>query len=80
MMKYTVVSSKGVRSCGVSNKGVSGNARRHYVAPATEVVRSSGRPMLYTASPGVGPGWQPGDDIDAKKNDLNIEFRDMWEE
>ena len=72
-MSNTVVSSKEV-------KGVSGNERKPYVAPKIEIVMSNGRPVLYTASPGVGSGWQPGDDIDAKKNDFNVEFRDLWED
>ena len=68
-MRNTVVSSKVV-------KGV----RSSYVAPAIEIVMAGGKPVLYTASPGVGSGWQPGDDIDAKKHDLNVEFHDLWEE
>ena len=71
-MKYTVVSSKVV-------KGVSSNGRKPYVAPQVEIVKTNGRPVLYTASPGVGSDYNGGD-IEAKKIDLNIEFHDLWEE
>ena len=72
-MSNTVVSSKEV-------KGVGGNGRKPYVAPTIEIVKANGRPVLYTASPGVGSGYDPNDDIDAKRNDLNVEFRDLWDE
>ena len=72
-MSNTVVSSKEV-------KGVGGNGRKPYVAPTIEIVMSNGRPVLYTASPGVGSGYDPGTGFDAKKSDLNIEFRDLWED
>ena len=54
--------------------------KKEYIAPQIEIVMSCGRPVLYTASPGVGSGYDPGTGFDAKKSDLNIEFRDIWEE
>ena len=76
-MKYTVESSKGVGSCGAS-----GNDRRFYVAPQIEVVLGASPTVLYTATITQGDDDDPNNpiDIDAKKHDLNIEFRDMWEE
>ena len=72
-MRNTVVSSKAV-------KAVSGNDRRFYVAPQIEVVLGASPTVLYTATITQG-GDDPGDlPIHSKKNDLNIEFRDMWEE
>ena len=38
------------------------------------------KPVMFTTSPGIGGDYDPGLDIDAPKHDLNIEFRDMWEE
>ena len=54
--------------------------RNPYIAPAVEVVANILPVVLYTASPGVGSGYDPGTGFDAKKSDLNIEFRDLWED
>ena len=54
--------------------------KKEYIAPQIEIVMSWAPPEIYTASPGVGSGYDPGTGFDAKKSDLNIEFRDMWEE
>ena len=54
--------------------------KKIYIAPQIEIVMSNGRPVLYTASPGIGSGYDPNLPIDAKKGDLNIEFRDLWDE
>ena len=54
--------------------------KKIYIAPQIEIVMSNGRPVLYTASPGVGSGYDPGTGFDAKKSDLNVEFRDLWED
>ena len=53
--------------------------KKEYIAPQVEIVKTNGRPVLYTASPGVGSDYNGGD-IEAKKMDLNIEFHDLWEE
>ena len=77
-MNYTVVSSTVVSGKGVN--GVGSNGRKPYVAPVTDVVCVGDRPLMVIVSPGVGSDYNPGDDIDAKRLDLDIEFRDLWEE
>ena len=70
-----------VKSCGVNSQGVGRNARRPYVAPAMEVVKAAGKPVMFTTSPGVSEEpINPNGPFDSKKSDFNIEFRDMWEE
>ena len=64
----------------VNSNVASSIERKSYVAPVSEVVRIGDRPLMVIVSPGVGSDYNPGDVIDAKKSDLNIEFRDMWEE
>ena len=54
--------------------------KKTYIAPQIEIVMPGQKPVMFTTSPGVGGDYDPGLDIDAKKHDLNIEFRDMWEE
>ena len=72
-MNDTVVSSKAV-------KAASGNDRRFYVAPQIEVVLGASPTVLYTATITQG-GDDPGDlPIDAKRGDLHVEFRDLWDE
>ena len=54
--------------------------KKSYVAPAIEIVRSAGKNVLYTASPGVGSGYDPGSGFEAPRHDLDIEFKNVWEE
>ena len=56
-----------------------GEAKHPYVAPAIEVVKPAGERVMITVSPGVGSNYNGGE-IEAPKRDLNIEFRDVWEE
>ena len=57
--------------------------KKEYIAPQIEIVLGTASAVLYTATITQG-----GDDddpnnplpIDAKRGDLNIEFRDLWEE
>ena len=76
----------GVRSWGVSNKGVSGESsmlsalssvsRPRYAAPRTEVIRIDDRPVMAVISPGIGGPWNPGDTIAAA---IGEEFRKLDE-
>jgi hypothetical protein len=64
----------------VSSKVVSSNERKPYVAPAVEIVSGTAPAVLYTATITQG-GDDPGDlPIDAKRGDLHVEFRDLWDE
>ena len=57
--------------------------KKEYIAPQIEIVLGTAPAVLYTATITQG-----GDDddpnnplpIDAKRGDLNIEFRDLWDE
>ena len=54
--------------------------KRTYVSPAIEIVMSAGKNVLYTVSPGVGSGYDPTLPIEAPRHELDIEFKDVWEE
>ena len=54
--------------------------KKTYIAPQIEVVSPDMKPVMFTTSPGVGGDYDPNDPIDAKRSDLNIEFRDLWDE
>ena len=54
--------------------------RTFYVAPAIEIVEPAGERVMFTTSPGVGGDYDPSLPIDAPRHDLNIEFKDVWEE
>ena len=54
--------------------------RNPYIAPAVEVVANILPVVLYTATITQGDD-DPGDlPIHAKRSDLDIEFRDLWDE
>ena len=54
--------------------------KKEYIAPQIEIVLGTAPAVLYTATITQGDD-DPGDlPIDAKRGDLNIEFRDLWEE
>ena len=54
--------------------------KKTYIAPQIEVVSPATKPVMFTTSPGVGGDYDPNDPIDAKKGDLHVEFRDLWDE
>ena len=54
--------------------------KKEYIAPQIEIVSPCHKPVMFTTSPGVGGDYNDSDDIDAKRGDLNVEFRDLWEE
>ena len=55
--------------------------RTFYVAPAIEIVEPAGERVMFTTSPGVSDNpIDPNGPFDAPKHDLDIEFRDLWEE
>ena len=41
---------------------------KKYITPAIKVVRMNSESIMLTASPGVGGGYDPGSEIDAKEN------------
>lgn len=73
-MRNIVVSSE---KTGVG----SSKERRFYVAPAIEIVAPAVERVMFTTSPGVSDNpIDPNGPFDAPKHDLNIEFKDVWEE
>ena len=74
-MKNRVVSGKetGVRSLEA--------LKRAYSAPAIDIVKPAVERVMFTTSPGVSDNpIDPNGPFDAPKHDLNIEFKDVWEE
>ena len=54
--------------------------KKEYIAPQIEIVLGTAPAVLYTATITQGDD-DPGDlPIDAKRGNLNIEFRDLWED
>ena len=55
--------------------------KRAYSAPAIEIVAPAVERVMFTTSPGVSDNpIDPNGPFDAPKHDLDIEFRDLWEE
>ena len=72
-MRNIVVSSE---KTGVG----SSKERRFYVAPAIEIVAPAVERVMFTTSPGVGGDYDPTQPIEAPRHELDIEFKDVWEE
>ena len=72
-MKNIVVSSE---KTGVG----SSKERRFYVAPAIEIVAPAVGRVMFTTSAGVGGDYDPTQPIEAPRHELDIEFKDVWEE
>ena len=55
--------------------------KKEYIAPQIEIVSPCHKPVMFTTSTDVSDDpINPVGPFDAKKSDLNIEFRDIWEE
>ena len=55
--------------------------KKRYIAPQIEIVSPDYKPVMFTTSPGVSDDpIDPNGPFDSKKGDLNVEFRDLWDE
>ena len=55
--------------------------KKTYIAPQIEIVSPAMKPVMFTTSPGVSDEpIDPNGPFDSKRGDLNIEFRDLWDE
>ena len=53
--------------------------KKKYITPAIEVVGMTTENIMITASPGVGGSYDPGTEIEAKKNNVfEDETADEW--
>lgn len=53
--------------------------KKKYITPAIEVVGMTIENIMITASPGVGGSYDPGKEIEAKKNNVfEDETADEW--
>ena len=53
--------------------------KKKYITPAIEVVGMTTENIMLTASPGVGGSYNPGQEIEAKKNNVfEDETADEW--
>lgn len=53
--------------------------KKKYITPAIEVVGMTTENIMITASPGVGGSYDPGKEIEAKKNNVfEDETADEW--
>ena len=53
--------------------------KKKYITPAIEVVGMTTENIMITASPGVGGSYDPGQEIEAKKNNVfEDETADEW--
>ena len=53
--------------------------KKKYITPAIEVVGMTTENIMITASPGVGGSYDPGKEIEAKKNNVfEDETSDEW--
>ena len=53
--------------------------KKKYITPAIEVVGMTTEKIMITASPGVGGSYDPGKEIEAKKNNVfEDETADEW--
>ena len=63
--------------------------KKHYIAPKTKSITWSAESLMITASPGVGGGYNPGEEIESRKQGsveedggLHIwgDKKSLWEE